>query len=201
MKFLRLLTLSTLFAAPMAFAHSGHMSHSSIVDGILHPLTGFDHLIMMFSLGILISRVTSSLVTNNPATNKSSSIKIKFSLFMAALISLVIGLIVGSVTVAVTGIELIIAASTFVVALGIWNSFNRHESFTTLLLMISIGLVFFHGFAHGIEATGSLSGFGVGMLISALAIMFVGERVSHLIVSKWLGAGIAASNVALMIVS
>ncbi|MBD1573405.1 hypothetical protein HC725_08970 [Vibrio sp. S17_S38] len=193
MKTTRLLTLSTLLSAPAAFAHPGHMAHSSIADGMLHPLTGFDHLTMLLGLGILISRTT----VNN------TSIKGKLSLFAAALMSLAIGLIVGSAVGAVNGVELMIAASIFVVALGIWNAFTSRESLTKFLVTASIGLVFFHGFAHGVEATGTLSGFGVGMLISAAAIMCVGERLSHFVAgsslaNKWLSAGIAASGIALM---
>lgn len=198
MNFSRLLILPTLFAAPAALAHPGHMAHNSIVSGMLHPLTGLDHLIMLLGLGILISRVTRFLVNNDSVANSNSSIKIKLSLFIAALASLAIGLIAGNVIGAITGIEQIIAASIFVVALGVWNTFNHREPFTRRLLITSISLLFFHGFAHGVEATGRLSGFGIGMLITAVAIMFVGERVSYLVASKWLGVGIAASGIALM---
>ncbi|WP_153448948.1 HupE/UreJ family protein [Vibrio algicola] len=200
MKF-RLLTLSALFIAPAAFAHPGHTHHNALVEGILHPLTGLDHLVMLFGLGILISCIAAT----KSAAQYSSS-KLKLSLGAAALVSLAIGLLVGSVVGAVSGVELMIAASIFVVALGIWNAFTSRESITKFLVTASIGLVFFHGFAHGVEATGSLTGFGAGMLISAAAIIFAGERLSHFIAhsalaNKWLSGGIAASGVALMIAS
>ncbi|WP_086981170.1 HupE/UreJ family protein [Vibrio aphrogenes] len=194
MKLTRLLTLASLFAAPAAFAHVGHMehgSHHSFMEGFIHPLTGLDHLVMLLGLGMLINRVRVN----------DTNAKGKISLAVAALLTLTLGLAAGRIIGAISGVELMIAASVFVVALGIWNAFTSRESMTQFLVTASIGLVFFHGYAHGVEATGGLMGFGAGMLVAASLIMFVGERASHLLASKWLGAGIAASGIALMMAS
>ncbi len=193
MKLTRLLTLASLFAAPAAFAHVGHMhgEHHSFMEGFIHPLTGLDHLVMLLGLGMLMNRAR---VNDNNA-------KGKIMLAVAALVTLTLGLTAGSMIGFISGVELMIAASAFVVALGIWNAFTSRESMTQFLVFASIGLVFFHGYAHGVEASGSLVGFGAGMLVAASAIMFVGERVSQLLATKWLGAGIAASGVALMLAS
>ncbi|OEF24284.1 HupE/UreJ family protein [Vibrio rumoiensis] len=195
MKLSRLITLATVFAAPAAFAHVGHShdhgSSNAFFEGLIHPLTGLDHLVMLLGLGMLISYFT---LSNKTAPSKKT-------LFIAALVSLTLGLGAGSVFGAISGVELMIVASIFVVALGIWNTFSVRESLTQALVIASIGLVFFHGFAHGVEATGNVFGFGAGMLVAAFGIMFTGERVAHFFASKWLGAGVAASGVALMLAS
>ena len=195
MKLVRLLTLSALFTAPAALAHVGHMhehdSSNAFLEGFVHPLTGLDHLVMLLGLGMLIHHFRSS---------QSSSLG-KPVLFGAALVSLTLGLAAGSIVGAISGVELIIVASIFVVALGIWNAFSARESLTQALVIVSVGLVFFHGFAHGVEATGGLIGFGAGMLVAALGIMFTGERIAHFLSTKWLGAGIALSGAALMMAS
>ncbi|MFH0258003.1 HupE/UreJ family protein [Vibrio rumoiensis] len=195
MKLVRLLTLASLFAAPAAFAHVGHMhdhgSSNAFLEGFVHPLTGLDHLVMLLGLGMLINHFRSS---------QSASLG-KPVLFGAALVSLTLGLAAGGVVGAISGVELMIAASIFVVALGIWNAFSTRESLTQALVIASIGLVFFHGFAHGVEATGGLVGFGAGMLVAAFGIMFTGERIAHFLSTKWLGAGIALSGAALMMAS
>ncbi|WP_192890953.1 HupE/UreJ family protein [Vibrio bathopelagicus] len=201
MKCSRLLMFPILFSTPVAFAHSGQMEHNSITNGMLHPLTGLDHLIMLLGLGILISRITHSLVNHDPVRKNNSSLKIKLMLFISALASLAMGLMTGRALGDITGLEQVITASIFVVALGIWNTFYQGEPFTKRLLVLSIGLLFFHGFAHGIEMTGSLSGFGIGMLSTAAATMLVGERVSNLFASKWFGVGIAAFGIAFMTMS
>lgn len=200
MKLVRLLTLASVFAAPSVFAHVGHMhdhgSSNAFFEGFVHPLTGLDHLVMLLGLGMFISHFTAS---------KSSSMS-KATLFIAALVSLTVGLAAGRLFGAISGVELIIAASIFVVALGIWNAFSARESLTQALVVASVGLVFFHGFAHGVEATGGLFGFGAGMLVAAFGIMFTGERIAYFLstkffANKWLGAGIAASGVALIMAS
>lgn len=39
-----------------AWAHPGHGLHAGFTAGLLHPLTGWDHLLVMFALGIWAAR-------------------------------------------------------------------------------------------------------------------------------------------------
>ena len=36
-----------------AQAHTGHDTHATVMLGLLHPLTGWDHLVVLLSLGVL----------------------------------------------------------------------------------------------------------------------------------------------------
>lgn len=52
MKLPKLLAALVLLAAPaLAFAHPGHGEHG-LVAGLAHPLTGLDHLLAMFAVGL-----------------------------------------------------------------------------------------------------------------------------------------------------
>jgi urease accessory protein len=47
-----------LAGARTAFAHPGHVGdHGSLVSGVVHPLTGLDHLLAMLASGLLAVRV------------------------------------------------------------------------------------------------------------------------------------------------
>jgi urease accessory protein len=49
-----LLTATTLvLLSPLALAHPGHASDNAFLSGILHPLTGLDHLLVLCGLGLL----------------------------------------------------------------------------------------------------------------------------------------------------
>jgi len=51
-----LLAIAGLVASTSAFAHPGHGLASGFVAGFLHPLTGWDHLLVMLSLGVWAAR-------------------------------------------------------------------------------------------------------------------------------------------------
>ena len=51
-----LLALVALTASTSAFAHPGHGLETGFATGFMHPLTGWDHLLVMLSLGIWAAR-------------------------------------------------------------------------------------------------------------------------------------------------
>lgn len=185
------------FAATPAFAHVGNMAHShdmAFAQGVMHPITGMDHLLMLLGFGIFLSLAAAQ----NKDTDRKQAAKFQLSWAMMALASLVAGLGFGATFGAINGVELAISASMFVVAAGIWFSFSNTKLFSNLKLstglgMASVALVFFHGYAHGVEATGSLVEFGLGMLVGASVLMLAGRSLGQLIASRWLGGVIAAS--------
>lgn len=48
----RIAALLLLTLAPPAFAHAGHDGMHDLLDGLLHPLTGADHLAAMLAVGL-----------------------------------------------------------------------------------------------------------------------------------------------------
>jgi hydrogenase/urease accessory protein HupE len=53
----RIVTVATGLLPTLALAHPGHGDTSSFAAGALHPLGGFDHLVGLFAVGLLASRL------------------------------------------------------------------------------------------------------------------------------------------------
>lgn len=183
------LSLSALFSAP-SFAHVGHHHDSAMnafFSGVTHPVTGLDHLVALVGFGLFVGFVQS----------KQPSKSIHLKLIMAALASLLIGLVSGRLMGEIASVETLIVGSLFVVAFGLWNVFSARETLTKCLTVASIALIFFHGFAHGVEASGSITQFSIGMLISAFILMQLGRKISLLLTHKWAAIGVASTSVAI----
>ncbi|MGR5118505.1 HupE/UreJ family protein [Vibrio astriarenae] len=184
----KLTTLIALLATPsLALAHPGH-EHHSFSSGLVHPVTGIDHLIMLLAFGLLIGCVA--------AGNRH-----KAQLVLAGLASLIVGLFAGQLFGLSMIVEPAIIASLFVVSLGLWHAFSPSTTRINMALAASISMLFFHGYAHGVEATGSISVFAIGMLISATALMVVGSVAGQLLRSKWISVGVASASILLVLAS
>lgn len=183
--------ITSLTTSTMAFAHLGHGSHSvheshSFMSGLTHPVTGMDHLIMLIAFGLLIGAL-------------SFSSKIKAALIGGGLASLVVGLIAGQALGFSVIVEPAIIASLFVVSLCLWHVFSPSTKRVNSVLVASIAMLFFHGYAHGVEAASNLTQFATGMSISALALMIIGTFVGRMVYSKWLSVGVASVSAVLLL--
>jgi urease accessory protein len=161
-----------------AIAHPGHETES-FSAGLTHPVTGFDHLVMLVAFGILVACVQTTAVR-------------KVGLIFSALASLLVGLAAGQMFGIFNGVELAIGASLFVVSGAIWQAFHASKDMLRLALTLCVGLVFFHGYAHGVEAQGAISSFATGMTISAAALMVLGLQFGRALSSPWLSVGVAS---------
>lgn len=161
-----------------AMAHPGHET-GSFSAGLTHPVTGFDHLVMLVAFGILVACVQTSAVR-------------KVGLVLSALASLLVGLAAGQLFGGFNGVELAIGASLFVVSGAIWQAFHASKDMLRLALTLCVGLVFFHGYAHGVEAQGAISSFAAGMTVSAAALMVLGLQFGRALSSPWLSVGVAS---------
>ena len=152
----------SLFALP-ASAHISVMhSVGGFQAGLLHPLTGFDHLLAMLAVGMWAAQ------NQRPAIGL---LPVVFPLMM------VVGALVGMSGILVPGIEAGIAASVLILGLCI-------ALMVRLPVAQSGGLVavfaLAHGYAHGIELPVGASGvwFGVGFLISTVCLHATGLLAS-----------------------
>lgn len=193
MNMIRVVPMLALFVSTSAFSHTGHGEYSSVMQGVLHPITGLDHLVMLLGFGILLSL----LVTQRKQSSHGSKKTALMATF--ALVSLGAGFMLGNLTGALGGVEFLISASIALVGMSIWCVFSASEKLLALLSVAAGGLLFFHGVAHGAEAQGSVYGFGSGMLVSATALMACGYRFGQFVTSKWVGFGIGASSLVLML--
>ncbi len=162
-----LLILMLAVVSGTAIAHPGHglddIGHgSAFVEGLLHPLTGLDHLAMALSLGVLLAR------TFNQA---------RFYGLGLLLLSLAGGFWLGfnsklSVNIAEYGI----VASLLVLAVSLWQ-----RSASVFLSTIAL-LGAFHGIAHGVEVGDGVNPFAfmLGMIITMSALYGLGVVAGRL---------------------
>src|SRR5215475_10754520 len=150
---LRVAAAVLALAPTAAFAHPGHQG-TSLINGFLHPLSGFDHIIAMVAVGILAARLGGRALCLVPVS------------FVTAMA--VAGL-AGSAGLGLPYVETGIAVS--VVVLGAVVAFG-----VAMPVAFAMGLVaffaIFHGYAHGIEMPETMSGFAYGIgFVTATAIL------------------------------
>ncbi|WP_394150498.1 HupE/UreJ family protein [Vibrio maritimus] len=179
--FLKLTTFSSLLLAPtFALAHPGHES-TAFSSGLTHPVTGIDHLIMLLAFGLLVGCLSATKAQ-------------KIGLVAGALAMLMVGLLIGSTFGLATGVETAIVASLFVVSAAIWHAFSASQKMVKLAVGLCIGMMFFHGYAHGVEAEGTLGQFSLGMALGATALMTLGTQIGSRVASRWMSVGVAAAS-------
>jgi urease accessory protein len=143
MKKIFFLAFTALAVSNSAFAHPGHDLHAGFATGFLHPLTGWDHLLVMLSLGIWAAR---------RQAQQGWQLPVLFVSVMAVFAALAM------VWLPMSLAEVMVAASVLVmgglliakVELSRWSQFSL------------VGLVAAaHGYVHGVElgqSWGSLTG-------------------------------------------
>lgn len=175
-------TISGLALLPLlptlAFAHPGHELMAadgsfslSILSGMLHPLTGFDHLMLALGMGMLFTQMHS---------------------FKKGFVALLIGLVTGfvlslSVSLNSVFIEYGILLSIVLLTMALMSRYfnvalnqNHEMSVKTVYKFLVIGfgaLAMFHGAAHAIEvpANSNTAGFFTGMIVAMLGLYTIGK--------------------------
>jgi urease accessory protein len=165
--------MATGLGATPAFAHITADMGSGIADGFLHPLTGFDHLLAMVSVGIWGAELGAPAIWGLP---------IAFPLIMA------LGGALGVVGMPLPAGELLIALS--VVVLGALVAMAWRLPIWAALAIVGVFAVA-HGHAHGVElprAADALA-FTVGFVLSTGLLHLGGITIGLL--SRW-SAGVIA---------
>ncbi|AGH82394.1 HupE/UreJ protein [Psychromonas sp. CNPT3] len=180
---LGMITMSALLLSPLASAHVGAIHlHNSWLDGVIHPFTGLDHLTLLLAIGVMAQHLKN--------TKKSL-------IMMATTVALMLsGLALGAHFTGAS-VESLIAGSLFVAAFALWGQARTASDFKkTLLNVVSISFILFHGWAHGTEFSSlSLSAFALGMSCSAIIIMSIGFYLSRFIPTKILAKMTAVCGV------
>lgn len=138
-----------LLLSSAAFAHPGHEPGGSLVAGLLHPLTGLDHLLAMLAVGMYAAQCGGRALWAVPAA---------FVLFVMA------GALAALAGIQLPLVELGIVGS--VIVFGLLLSLGSQLALPLAAgLVLSAGFALFHGFAHGVEAPlGAGLGYGLGFL-------------------------------------
>jgi len=186
--FKRTLPLSLIALLPsLAQAHPGVPGHShGFVNGLGHPITGLDHLCAIVAVGLWAAQRGGRALWLVPLT------------FVSVML---IGGILGTDGINVPYVEQGIAASVLVLGIFIAAAIRLPLAAS----MVIVGLfALFHGYAHGAEMPGNVSGFayGIGFIVataslhlSGIALGITTQRLASAQMVRYLGGGIAACGV------
>ncbi|HHI4974474.1 HupE/UreJ family protein [Vibrio parahaemolyticus] len=177
-----IVSLCLLFS-PMVFAHPGYIGSHGLKSGVMHPLTGLDHMSVMIGVGLLASLFGG---------------KNRWTMPLSFIAFMVIGGVMGISSLVVPGVETFIALSVVMMGVMLLRGANMPQKMATTLIM---AFAVFHGMAHGAEmpingqAISYFSGFIVATAGLHIAGIALGEMVMRFAASKRLtklaGAAIA----------
>ena len=168
---LRLLTLVGALAPLSAMAHTGH-EVAGFFQGILHPLSGADHLLVMLAVGLMAAGCSKS--------RAGIAVPAAFLLAMGA------GALLTMTGVSVPYVEQGIVVS--VVAAGVLLALAVR--FTLVAgIAVAAGFALFHGLAHGAELplAASPAAYIAGFLITTTVLLMAGSRLGQLADSYSMG--------------
>ena len=181
----RLVILGTIvltgLVAP-ASAHIVQMGSGGFASGFEHPLTGADHFLAMFAVGLWGAQMGGRPVWSLP---------VAFPLIM------VLGGIAGIAGVPMIGIETGIALS--ILALGLAVAFAWHPPEWVALALIAVFAIC-HGYAHGAELPRAAdpADYAIGFVLATGTIHLIGigvglslERLHGGRFARWLGGLVA----------
>ena len=174
-----------------AFAHIIQGEAGGFGPGFEHPLTGPDHFLAMFAVGIWGAQMGGRAVWALPVT---------FPLIMA------MGGLAGMLGLPLAHVELGIALS--ILALGSAIAFGWHPAEAIALILIGVFAIC-HGYAHGVELPNAAdpADYAAGFVIATGLIHLLGVGVGLALnkplegrLSRALGAVIAAGGVYFLVV-
>jgi urease accessory protein len=176
---------AVLMAASPAAAHDGTGVVGGFTSGFLHPLTGFDHLLAMVSVGLWGAFLGRPLLIALP---------VLFPAVMA------IGGVLGMANIPMPPVEIGIALSVLV--LGAAIAFALRPPIWVACVLVGIFAIF-HGYAHGHELPSAADplGYSVGFVlctgllhVGGIGLGLMNERPGGVVINRALGGLIAATG-------
>ena len=167
--------LLTLLLPSVAQAHIGG-SDTGLVNGLMHPVFGLDHLLAMISVGVLSAQLGGSNIWRIPT---------------AFVVAMTVGGALGVQQFTLPRAELGIAASVLVLGMGIVLAHRHTPPWPITALVLLFGT--FHGHAHGIEIPKSASPvlYTLGFLISTSVLHIFGVVIGEVAgMQTWLWKGL-----------
>jgi urease accessory protein len=154
-----ILMLLLTFFSTLTFAHPGHML-SNFYAGFMHPFFGFDHLLVMISVGLLGSKVGEKATWQLPLT---------------FLIAMGVGVLLGVIGLNMGLLEM--AISTSLILMGALLCFHTRQHIYFVIVAI---VAILHGMAHGIELNLYQNQIGViGMLLATSLLLGLGFLINQ----------------------
>jgi len=171
-------------AAPVVHAHTLGIS-GGVLDGLVHPLTGLDHLLAMLAVGLWAAQRGGRAVIVLPGA------------FVA---SLAAGVVLPAQGIELSALELGILGSLLM--LGALLALGARPALPTCAVLTALfGL--WHGYAHGLGqlADAPLLAYGIGLIVASGCLHAVGVFLGRALLRHGLpallrlaGAAVAASG-------
>ena len=167
--------------SPSLYAHTGGSIDHSLAGGLLHPLTGIDHLLVLLAVGMI-------------AVKQGG--KFMFALPVVFLALMATGAFLNSLGVQIPFVESFIAVSLLV--FGLLVSLNQQQRSKILFLGASFFAIF-HGYVHAAEIPAESSAvlYFSALMLMSLAIclagcilgLSAGKRINYLFSLVCLSSG------------
>jgi len=167
------LMLALLLAGTPVLAHPGHGGHGGFAAGLLHPLTGIDHLLALLAVGIWSARQR-ALAPVFLAMMAAGA--------LAGMSGMRLPMLEGGIALTVVLVGLMVAAAVRLPALP-------------AAALVGV-CALWHGNAHGLELPQWPA--AVGFLLASAALLMLGGRLARLAPARVAGGVIAAAGVALL---
>lgn len=192
MKFMKIAGLSAslvCLSAASAFAHTGDHTGMGFVAGLMHPLSGADHMLAMVSVGLWAALMGGRATWALPAA------------FLGAM---VVGGAMGAVGLQIPAVEAGIAVS--VLALGALIAFNPSVPLAAGVALTA-AFAIFHGYAHGAEMPAAADGvlYGAGFVAASallhatgIAMVVAARRKINSNVVRVAGAAVGLAGLGLL---
>lgn len=187
---LKVATVASLLAltSTSAVAHTATVAeHNNLLNGLIHPLVGLDHLLAMMAVGFWAAMQKSQLRIQIP---------------MVFMLVLVAGFLLGQTAFGLPVVESGIATSVLILGLLIATAARLPAA---AALGLSGIFALFHGYAHGAEAVASsMTLFAAGFLSSSLMLHLCGGIAANTVktqqptLAKLAGLAIAAAGATLL---
>jgi urease accessory protein len=159
--------LALVISGYSAFAHEQAGIGGGLAQGLLHPLTGIDHLIAMVAVGIWGAQLGAPAIWVLPIT---------FPMVMA------LGAVLGVLKIPLPMPEVAIALSALV--LGAAVALRLRLPFVAAAAVVAVFAIF-HGHAHGVELPSSANplSYGVGFVVATGLLHLCGVLLGTL--TQW----------------
>jgi urease accessory protein len=166
-QFLLTTSLLLLLASGAASAHPGHGTGSGFLSGMLHPLTGIDHLFVILSFG---------LMTGLWAAKRAGRLIGGFvALFVASAY-------LGSLGAMMAGMEALITSTVIAAALIMLIKPLRGNQMVIMLFGMIAAIT--HGYAHGVELSSAHSLSWLAGAALSISILSIGAASAARLVNK-----------------
>ena len=158
-----------------AQAHTGG-SDTGLVNGLMHPVFGLDHLLAMISVGVVSVQLGGHNIWRIP---------------LAFVGAMTLSAALGILQFTVLHVELGIAASVLVLGIGIVFADRHVRPWPIIGLVLLFGAC--HGYVHGLEIPKSVSPvlYTLGFVISTSVLHIFGVLIGEVAtMQKWLWGGL-----------